>query len=368
VELIAVLSVLVLCLVALNALAWPRVPVSGAGSQATVSILIPARNEEANIVACLAGASAQGETVQEILVYDDHSEDETAALVQRLASRDPRIRLLAPEPLPEGWKGKPLACSRLAAAARSDWLLFVDADTVLAEGVAPHLIRTAEASQATLVSFWPGLVLEGLVQQWLMPLLNMTVFTLFPAPVAFRRNLPSLGLAHGACMLFHAPTYRRLGGHSLVANELFEDTMLAREWRAHGERSLCYDGQDAVKVRMYRTFGELWNGFRKNFYPAFRTRSGFWLFMLYHFTVFFLPFCAATGCIAAGRPCAAAWIACGSVVAMRLVQAARFRYPAWSALMHPAAEAVLLSLGIASWWSIRSGSGVTWKGRRYGVR
>lgn len=169
-------------------------------------------------------------------------------------------------------------------------------------------------------------------------------------------------------MLFHAHTYRRLGGHELVSRELFEDTALAREWRRLGERSLCFDGQDVVRVRMYRSFGELWSGFRKNFYPAFRTEIGFWIFLLFHAAVFLVPFAMVLRCAVTHDPCSASWVAAGAVLAMRLVQALRFRYPWWSSFLHPFAEIVLLAVGLSSWWSIRSGRGVAWKGRQYGVR
>lgn len=367
-EIVTAVSLLTLALVVWNALVWPRARPNGPRSDATISLLIPARNEAANIRACLAAASAQGPTVHEILVYDDHSEDDTAAMVTDAARHDPRIRLIAPTPLPEGWKGKPFACARLADAARCEWFLFIDADARLAPDCAAALVRAAEDHRSTLVSFWPGIVMGSPIERLLMPMLNMVVFTLYPAPIAFRSGLPSLGLAHGACMLFEASAYRRLGGHATVRAELFEDTAIAREWRRLGERSLCFDGQDVISVRMYRSLAELWAGFRKNFYPAFRTEIGFWLFLLFHAAIFLLPYgwlvAAAMGRLSGAAP----WIAAASPVAMRMVQCWRFRYPAWSAPLHPVAEAFLIALGLSSWWGIRSGRGVEWKGRRYGVR
>jgi len=366
VDAIAAIVFGILLLVVWNAASWPRVrrfPASEAG----ISVLIPARNEERNLSECLASAAQQGVSVQEILVYDDHSTDRTAQVVVEAAKQDPRIRLLRPEPLPEGWKGKPFACVQLAKSASCEWLLFLDADARLEPYAVPQMVFAAERTGASLVSFWPGLVLETAVEQWLMPMLNFVVFTLYPAPIGFRYMWPSLGLAHGACMLFRADTYHRLGGHGLVAQELFEDTVLARKWREQGERSLCFDGQDVVRVRMYTSLAEIWSGFRKNFYPAFRTETGFWLFLLFHAVAFLLPFAWAAGSVASGRPCAWAIAASAAVLAMRLIQCGRFRYPVWSALVHPTAEIALLALGISSWASVRSGRGVEWKGRRYGV-
>jgi glycosyltransferase involved in cell wall biosynthesis len=119
-------------LLLVNVAAWPRVRAAGRNdSPRDVAVLIPARNEEVNIAACLNGVLDQGDTVAEILVYDDHSTDRTADIVREYASHDARVRLLTPEPLPAGWCGKNHACWQLANAAEADWQLFLDADARL---------------------------------------------------------------------------------------------------------------------------------------------------------------------------------------------------------------------------------------------
>ena len=204
-----------------------------------------------------------------------------------------------------------------------------------------------------MLSCWPGFALINFSERALMPMLNFVVFTVFPALLSLIRNQPSLGLAHGACLFVHRATYERLGGHGAVRNEIFEDTRLAQWWRAQNERSLCLDGQNIVSVRMYASFPEIWLGFQKNFFPAFRTGWMFWLFLLFHFTVFLLPFLIGN------------WTAVGLVLLARVLLAYRFSQSWWSVLLHPFAELVLLGLGVSSWWHCRSGRGVAWKGRVY---
>jgi|YNPBryBLVA2012_1023415.scaffolds.fasta_scaffold00100_23 glycosyltransferase involved in cell wall biosynthesis len=349
------LTAAVLALVAVNAIFWPKVsPQARAAGE--VSVLIPARNEAANLPGCLESVLAQP-SVAEVLVYDDHSEDPTPAVVKRFAAGEPRLRLLEPRPLPPGWCGKTFACQTLAEEARSQWLLFVDADVVLAPGAVPAVLAEAERRGVTLLSCWPGLRMSGFWEGLLMPMLNFVVFTLYPAPLALRRPRdPSLGLAHGALMLARREAYRRVGGHRAVRGELFEDTLLARLWRLRGERSLCLDGQQIVRTRMYAGLRPIWRGFQKNFYPAFRSPVSFWGFLAFHALVFLAPFLAGY------------WPAAGSVIAMRLALALRFRHPVWSALLHPLAQGLLLALGLASWWRYRHGPGVEWKGRRYAAR
>ena len=228
------------------------------------------------------------------------------------------------------------------------------------------MLAEARGRQLTLLSCWPALELRGFWERALMPLLNFVVFTLYPAPLALKRTDASLGLAHGACLLAHAAAYARVGGHGAVRDQLFEDVRLAQLWRARGEAGLCLDGRGTVSVRMYRSFAEIWGGFQKNFFPAFRRESSFWFFMATHLILFFLPFILAP-LLFGTRGGTAFVIVVLVALAMRAVLAARFGHPWWSVVMHPVGEAILVALGLSSWWRCKSGRGVLWKGRRYGA-
>ncbi|MGB8510422.1 MAG: hypothetical protein WCD76_18745, partial [Pyrinomonadaceae bacterium] len=221
--------------------------------------------------------------------------------------------------------------------------------------------------KVTLLSCWPALELVGFWEKALMPLLNFVVFTLYPAPLAHRRSGdPSLGLAHGACLLAHRSTYALVGGHEAVRREIYEDVRLAQLWRARGHAGLCLDGQDVVSVRMYHSFDEIWRGFQKNFFPAFRREASFRAFMCLHLTLFLLPFVMLPFAFKTTSGGGWPWLAIAlCVLAMRAVLALRFGHPWWSVLFHPAGEAVLLALGLSSWLKCKSGRGVVWKGRRY---
>ncbi len=363
-------SSLLLSVTLCNALAWPRVAGVASGQERahTVSILIPARDEESNLAACLDAALAQGNVVREVLVYDDHSTDRTPHIIAAYAELDARVRAIQVSKLPAGWCGKTYACAQLANAARGDWLLFLDADARLHKDGAARMFVEAERREATLLSCWPALEMRGFWEGALMPLLNLVVFTLYPAPLALRRRRdPSLGLAHGACILAHRLTYLAVGGHSLVRDEIFEDVQLAHRWRERGEFSLCLDGQDVLSVRMYQTFAEIWSGFQKNFFPAFRRESNFWLFIALHLSVFLMPFLLApfTSMFRGAR---LVWLALACVLAMRLTLALRFKHPLWSILLQPISEIILIVLGLYSGWRCKTGRGVAWKGRRYRER
>lgn len=313
-----------------------------------LAILIPARNEEANLGSCLEAALLQ--PALEILVYNDHSTDGTAAVIAAFSERDSRVRGISPNPLPTGWYGKTFACAQLAANAHSTWMIFLDADARLSPGAASSMVAEAVRRRLTFLSCWPRFETETFWEAVLMPLLNWVVFSIFPGPMSLFRKDRSLALAHGACIMVRRDVYEKLGGHASVANQIFEDTRLAQLWRERGERGLGLDGQYLVRVRMYGSLEEIWLGFQKNFYLAFRREYNFWIFLTLHFAVFLLPFFLLD------------WRTACLVLAARALLLLRFRQAVWSLPFHPFAELFLIALGLASRFG---GKHVAWKGRKY---
>ena len=106
-------------------------------------------------------------------------------------------------------------------------------------------------------------------------------------------------------------------------------------------------------VRMYSSFLEIWHGFTKNFYLAFKHPVNFWIFLVLHLSVFLLPFVGFS------------WRAALAVLALRAVLVVRFGQSWWSVIAHPFAEAAVLAIGIGSWRLSRGTTGVAWKGRQY---
>ena len=358
--LLLIANLIILGVTLANVALWPRLRRASGKWPADVSVLIPARNEESNLPSCLDAVLKQGETVLEILVYNDHSTDGSANIVNGFVERDRRVRAIEPLPLASGWLGKNFACASLACEAKGKWLLFLDADAQLAENAIARMVGEAQKRRLKFLSCWPGLEMGSFWERALMPMLNFVVFSIFPAPLSFILNHPSLGLAHGACLMIERESYFSIGGHSAVRDQIFEDCRLAQLWRERGERSLCLDGQDVVRVRMYASLGEIWRGFQKNFFPAFRHEMSFWAFIILHFFVFLLP-----SLLLIAIPSRTAAIVVGIIFGARAALVLRFRHPAWAAALHPVAELILISIGISSWRSIKSGRGVDWRGRRY---
>jgi glycosyltransferase involved in cell wall biosynthesis len=244
-------------------------------SPPTVSIIIPARNEEANIERCLRSLVLQKGIPFEILIVDDASTDRTRAIAESFTharecpflalNRDLiDVRVLdAPEPLPEGWTGKANALVAGEKAARGEWLLFTDADTEHIEGSLAAAVAEAEQHKTDLLSYSPEQVLAGIRQQLIMPVIFGELALQYSPRRVSDPALPDAA-ANGQYLLVHAKVHRRIGGFASVATELLDDVALARRYKQQGRTIRFRLGRDLVRTRMYSSWDELRLGWTKN--------------------------------------------------------------------------------------------------------
>lgn len=231
---------------------------------ATVTAIVPARNEEAVIAACVESLAAQPE-IEEILVVNDQSTDKTADTVRALASRIPRLQLLETSGVPSGWVGKNNAVSLGAKEAHSLWLLFTDADTQLERGATAKALQIARENSAELVSFSPEQITEHWYEKALVPFVYTRLSKHFSYD-AVNSPASKAAAANGQFLMIRQDAYEAIGGHSSVASEVLEDVALARRAKAAGLRLWFGPGQGIVRVRMYRSFAAMWQGWKKNLY------------------------------------------------------------------------------------------------------
>lgn len=237
-----------------------------------VSAIVPARNEEENIARCVESLAAQ-EPVQEIIVINDQSTDRTAALLSVLASRIPKLKVLETSELPAGWVGKNYAVSLGAAQARCEWLLFTDADAVHLPGSTERALQDAAAHSASLVSYSPEQELCEWWERALVPFVFVRLSEKFRYP---QINDPSskAAAANGQYLLIRRDAYDAIGGHRAIAGDVLEDVELARRAKSAGYRIYFAPGKGIARVRMYRTFSAMWQGWVKNLYPLMRDKNG----------------------------------------------------------------------------------------------
>ncbi len=233
--------------------------------QPNVSAIVPARNEEATIAAAVESLAAQPE-IKEIIVINDQSNDGTAAALKQLCTRFAQLRVLEAKELPAGWVGKNYAVSLGAAQATSEWLLFTDADGVHLPGSTAHALADAEKYGAGMVSYSP----EQETRFWWEKALIPFVYTRLSRKYSYDEvNHPDspAAAASGQYLLIRREDYLRIGGHAAVAGEVLEDVALARIAKQAGVGLYFASGSGIMRVRMYRTFGAMWEGWAKNLYP-----------------------------------------------------------------------------------------------------
>jgi glycosyltransferase involved in cell wall biosynthesis len=229
-----------------------------------ISAIVPARNEEAVIAACVESLAVQTE-IAEILVIDDQSTDRTAKIVHSLSQKYSNVRLLEATELPSGWVGKNNAVWIGAREARGEWLLFTDADAVHAPDSASKALSIASENDAALVSFSPEQVMQTWYEKAVIPYVFTRLSSRFRfADVTDPRN--TAAAANGQFILIRRDAYDAVGGHASVAGEVLEDVTLAARLKAAGYRIWFGSGKGIVRVRMYRSFAAMWEGWKKNLY------------------------------------------------------------------------------------------------------
>ncbi|MBJ7337031.1 glycosyltransferase family 2 protein [Mycolicibacterium sp.] len=336
-----------------------RPPSSPPPVTAATSLLVPARDEAHRIGPTIRSLLAQrGLADVEVVVLDDGSTDGTADAVRHVAGTDPRLRILTGTPPPPGSLGKPHACAQLAAAARGEILVFVDADVVLSPDAVAAAVAMLRGSQPLdLLCPWPRQIATGLLGAIVQPLLAWSWLTTLPLRRAERSHRPSMVVANGQFLLVEADALVRAGGWQAVSGAVLDDIALARAVRAAGGRTGVADGSTLATCRMYDSASDLREGYRKSLWAAFGSPAGALGVAMALTLVYVVPAAAAaTGSRVGALGYAAAVV--GRFSARRWC-GERF---GWDAAAHPLSVAALLWLLAASWTGRLRGS-LSWKGR-----
>lgn len=367
-----VIAILAIVFAALGAalgavnLAAMRTPAFREAEEGTlVSVLVPARNEEANIAACVESALASQGVPVEVVVMDDGSTDRTAEIVGAIAARDPRVRLQQAPPLPQGWTGKVHACQRLADAARGTHLFFVDADVRLAPRAAAALVAHQRETGVGLVSAVPRQVTRSLGELLTVPMINFLMMGYLPVPIMRTRLDRGLGAACGQTMLFERAGYDAIGGHESIRHLLHDGIQLARRMRDHGRMTDVVLGAELATCRMYERFDQAWAGFIKNAHEGMASwgQLPVWTALLGfgHVLPPILFLLALLGVGSLTLALAALALSLGLRVA--ITRATRESW--WTVPLHPATVAVGLAIQWASLLGLGRGRAGGWKGRVY---
>lgn len=256
----------------------------------SVSVLIPARDEETNINLLLKDLTRVIDSIKEIIVCDDQSSDQTADVVSRYANDYPQVHLIHSEHLPDGWSGKNHACHLLSQKACGDYLLFLDADVRIDEGHIERSLVYMQKRNCDLMSIFPSQEMQTLGEKMTVPNMMTILLTLLPLPLVLRSHYPSLSAANGQFMLFKRNTYAEFLPHEHFKASRAEDIDIAHFLKKQQKRVSCLTGIDTVHCRMYHSVKEALNGFSKNVACFFGNSSiiavFYWLITTFGFIIF----------------------------------------------------------------------------------
>ena len=339
------------------------------GAMPRVSILIPARDEAANIAAALDSALGQTGVAVEVIVLDDGSTDGTAEIAAARASADARLRLSHGADLPAGWNGKQHACHQLARLATAPLLLFVDADVRLSPDAVARLAAHMAAHRLDLVSGFPRQITRTLAEKIAIPQIMVVLLGYLPLPMARISGAPSLAAGCGQLLLVRAEAYRAAGGHAAFRGRMHDGLNLPRNVRAAGGRTDIVDATPLATCRMYDRWSDIWAGFSKNATEGMARPVALpvWTVLLGGGHV--LPWITMVLGALSGAE-GAAWLsltAIALVLVARVALAVRVRQSTLSVLLHPAGVALNLAVQWNALLGARQGRQAVWRGRAYDV-
>ncbi len=339
----------------------------------SVTVIVPARNEQRNIAACVRSILASTYTGFHVIVVDDHSTDDTGPIARAMEMADARLTVIESPDLPTDWFGKQWACQTGANAATGEILVFMDADARASNDL---VTRSVNGMLRTRADFYSVLGDQEMVTFW-ERLVQMQVFTALMTrfggtEIVNQAKKASAKIANGQYLMVHRATYDEFGGHALVRGYVAEDLMLAQRYFELGKRTVLVMGRKQLSTRMYTSLAELVGGWRKNLFaggrhsmPLGRRASVLAPLLLpLPFVMQLAPPLVLGIALLFRLPAAQLWglITTGATLATWLLYYRVARQPVAYALLFPLGAAVALYISVSA---VIRGSRVEWKGREY---
>jgi len=387
-EVLALLGVLIasgaFAMTMLNLKRLPKPGSTGSANEAMPSrlcVAIPARDESANIEACIRSVLSGGLEDVRVLIYDDQSSDGTSEIVARMSGEDARIEAVPTHPMPLGWCGKQHACWRLGqfalgadGSSDNDWILFIDADVRIESGGLLKTMNHARGIDADntlgLLSTFPRQETRSIGEAMLVTSIFFVLLSYLPLGRMRNTLDPAASAACGQFMLVKHRCYEAFGGHEALKDSMHDGVKMPRLARKSGFRTDLFDGAEIASCRMYDGFTEAWKGFAKNAYEGLGSPVLLLILTLLHAVGHIAPpvillFAAIDGAIS-GDP---SWFAIAASatavligIVQRLIIARRQRHTAAVAPLHALSVLVMTLVQWWSWHLDRSGQR-TWRGR-----
>jgi len=332
-----------------------RIPRNARDLSASVAVLLPVRNEAANIVDLVASLKAQtGISDLKFYFLDDNSEDETLELLKREIAGDKRFSVTSGQPLPEGWFGKPWALEQLRSKAKANYIVNIDADVRLVPRAICAAINLLIDQKLDFVSPYPKQIAKSFGERMIQPLLQWSWLSTLPLRIAEKSGRTSLAVANGQFFAVRESSLATVAGYSASQTAVIDDIELARALLRNGFKGCVADGSHIATCRMYNSWAEVKAGYGKSLWAAFGSRFGSFIAITFLFVTGILPLLGAIAGFTSGFY-ALEFVIISRIIAAR-VSGGRFL----DAFLHPISTLFLIYLIIYS-WSARGK--VQWKGR-----
>ena len=311
----------------------------------SVDILIPMRNEERNVEACLTSVLAATKLENfKVYVLDDASTDHTADLIKQFP-----VTFLKGSELPDEWLGKNWACSQLASSSNGEYLVFIDADVRLKPTAICAAITKMNCLGWDFISPYPKQLAGTLFEKLFQPLLQWSWIASVPLRLAEKFPNRAMTIANGQFFIVKRSAYQKIDGHWKVKDEVIEDLELARALVTSGARGGVADGSLIAQCRMYQSREELISGYTKSLWKAFGSGTGAIIAAFLFFEVGISPILTSSLCLAL-------------ILLSRFIAALRTGSNPLYGLLHPISILILLYLMALSWYRKYRGE-LRWRGR-----
>lgn len=258
-----------------------------------ISILIPARNEEKNIVDCIESILKQSYPNFEVIIGNDSSEDQTFKLASDLSQIYPNVKVINIDPKPKDWIGKTWTCYQLSKIANGEYFLFIDADVRLKKDSISNAYSLMFNNKLAMLSCFPTQITKSFGEKILVPMMNWLLLSFLPLKLVYKSKNKSFVAANGQFIMFKKDYYKLIDGHASVSNKFVEDMEFARKLKSLKMKIMTTLGGESVFCQMYSNLNEAIDGFSKNFYCGFNTNPLIFSIMLLILALIYLvPFVA----------------------------------------------------------------------------
>jgi chlorobactene glucosyltransferase len=330
-----------------------------------VSVLIPARNEEANIEQCVLNLMNQTYKNYEVLVIDDNSTDATYRILEKLSKQYDNLRIFKGQPLKKGWFGKPFALQQLSEKARGEILLLTDADTTHAPTSVSWAASNIEKLNVDMVSGYVGQELRTFGEKITVPLMFMLTGFILPLALNRLKKVSVFSSAIGQYIAIKKDVFLKCGAYEAIKGKTTEDIYLARHIKKEGYKTRFLDISNQVSCRMYEGYMKGVEGIGKNIFDFFGKNSFLLAFAFFGvFFFLFFPFPILLSLIYENHPCLNQMILANVLYFLTWFVILVDRKINWLiAFLWPLLFANLLFMAGRSWAKTVSGEGFVWKGR-----